>query len=181
MDIPWIPSPNFKAGQNKPKFLVLHYTAGGSTQSAIDTFLKPDATSAHYIVGKDGEVVQMVRDKDIAYHAGKSTWSSYEAHHSLNPFSIGIEIVNWGKLYKDDSGKIRNWVGNQHHGPYLYKNLDYWDYYPFIQMATVVKLIKHIEENNGKLIIVRHSDISPGRKFDVGPAFDFDRLLLELT
>lgn len=181
MDIFFTPSPNFKEGKNKPKFLVIHYTAGGSLDGAIDQFRRPNSVSCHYIIGKNGEPVQMVKHDDVAYHAGKSTWSGYEAHRSLNPFSIGIELVNWGRLEKDHAGIVRNWTGNKHNGLYLHRNNAYWDYYPFKQMYTLIEVIKHIESDTGPLKIVRHSDISPGRKIDPGPAFDLNRVLLELN
>jgi hypothetical protein len=68
--------------------VVIHITDGGSRiDGTLHWFQNPvnaDGTvrkvSAHYIVGQNGEVVQMVRDDDIAYHAG-----------SANADSIGIE------------------------------------------------------------------------------------------
>ena len=38
-------------------------------------------------------VVQMVKDKNIAWHAGKSRWKEFK---NLNTYSIGIELVNKG-------------------------------------------------------------------------------------
>ena len=55
---------------------------GRNGQPAINKKGKLVKASAHYIVGQDGEVVQMVRDNDIAYHAS-----------SANADSIGIEHV----------------------------------------------------------------------------------------
>ncbi|MGE7920612.1 N-acetylmuramoyl-L-alanine amidase [Viridibacillus sp. NPDC093762] len=70
--------------------IVIHITDGGSnidgTVGWFQNPVRPDGTglpvSAHYVVGQDGEVVQMVKNKDIAYHAS-----------SANPDSIGIEHV----------------------------------------------------------------------------------------
>ncbi|MEH7505805.1 peptidoglycan recognition family protein [Neobacillus drentensis] len=70
--------------------IVIHITDGGSNiNGTVGWFQNPvnqDGTyrkvSAHYVVGQDGEVVQMVKNKDIAYHAS-----------SANPDSIGIEHV----------------------------------------------------------------------------------------
>jgi N-acetyl-anhydromuramyl-L-alanine amidase AmpD len=62
--------------------IVIHITDGGSSiNGPVSWFQNPASkVSAHYIVGQDGEVVQMVRDNDIAYHA-----------NSANGDSIGIE------------------------------------------------------------------------------------------
>jgi len=55
---------------------------GRDGRPAVDAKGRPIQASAHYVVGQDGEVVQMVRDSDIAWHA-----------HTANGDSIGIEHV----------------------------------------------------------------------------------------
>ena len=72
--------------------IVIHITAGGSRiEGTIGWFQNPDqrnskgehiTVSAHYVIGQDGEVVQMVRDNDVAWHAS-----------AVNSRSIGIEHV----------------------------------------------------------------------------------------
>jgi N-acetylmuramoyl-L-alanine amidase len=65
--------------------IVLHYTAGITTESAVQWFMMPESkVSAHYIIGRTGDVVQMVLNTDIAWHAG--VWD-------INMKSIGIELV----------------------------------------------------------------------------------------
>ncbi|MDP9867810.1 MULTISPECIES: golvesin C-terminal-like domain-containing protein [Streptosporangium] len=63
--------------------VVIHVTQG-SYAGTISWFQNPSASvSAHYVVrSSDGAVTQMVRDKDVAWHAGN--WS-------YNTRSIGIE------------------------------------------------------------------------------------------
>ena len=66
--------------------VVIHITSGSKIGSAINTFAahsNPDETSAHYVVGRDGKVYQMVWEKDRAHHAGRSA----------NRRGIGIEHV----------------------------------------------------------------------------------------
>jgi N-acetyl-anhydromuramyl-L-alanine amidase AmpD len=67
----------------KIKYIVIHDTEG-SYQSAIDWFQDPASyVSAHYVIrSSDGEVTQMVKNKDVAWHAGN--WY-------MNMHSIGIE------------------------------------------------------------------------------------------
>ena len=38
----------------------------------------------------------MVKDKNIAWHAGKSRWKEFK---NLNTYSIGIELVNKGHRF----------------------------------------------------------------------------------
>ena len=49
--------------------------------------------SCHYLISRKGQILQMVEDKKIAWHAGKSKWKNY---NNLNNVSLGIELVNKG-------------------------------------------------------------------------------------
>ncbi|HWT71749.1 MAG TPA: 1,6-anhydro-N-acetylmuramyl-L-alanine amidase AmpD, partial [Oxalicibacterium sp.] len=51
--------------------------------------LKPLRVSAHFLIRRDGEVVQFVSARDRAWHAGASTFCGRER---CNDFSIGIEL-----------------------------------------------------------------------------------------
>jgi hypothetical protein len=65
--------------------IVIHYTTSRNIEGTIDWFKNGSPrTSAHYIVGRDGALVQMVADSEIAWHAGDS---------NMNAHSIGIEHV----------------------------------------------------------------------------------------
>ena len=52
--------------------------------------------SCHYLINRKGEVIRMVEDKKIAWHAGKSKWKNFK---NLNKQSIGIELVNRGHRF----------------------------------------------------------------------------------
>jgi len=45
--------------------------------------------SAHFLVRRDGEIVQFVSTRDRAWHAGRSSWQGRE---NCNDFSVGIEL-----------------------------------------------------------------------------------------
>jgi hypothetical protein len=65
--------------------IVIHYTTSRNIEGSILHFKTgTPRASAHYIVGQDGNLVQMVPDDDCAWHAGKS---------DMNLRSIGIEHV----------------------------------------------------------------------------------------
>ena len=88
----WVGSVNF--GIRRPNFVILHHTAQKSTDQTIKTFtVKHSEVSAHYVVGRDGRVVQMVNDYMRANHAGVGKWGNAT---DLNSSSIGIEIDNDG-------------------------------------------------------------------------------------
>lgn len=72
----FIVSPNHWPRRKAPcTVLIYHYTAGGPIESCIKYFQQKDKISAHFIIERDGRVVQMVKLEDRAWHAGESTWS----------------------------------------------------------------------------------------------------------
>src|SRR5687767_3009292 len=70
-----MPSPN-RNSRNGAKIdtIVLHHTAGGGTAQDVGRFFqnRSAAVSSHYIIGKDGTIVQPVDDGEAAWHAGTS-------------------------------------------------------------------------------------------------------------
>ena len=89
------PSPNYNSRYEKQvSMIIIHYTAG-SKDAAISWLKNPKAmVSAHYVVGKDGEIVQLVEEKYRAWHAGYSNW---QGETDINAISIGVEVENDGK------------------------------------------------------------------------------------
>ena len=88
----YIPTVNFSS--RRPNFVVIHHTAQDSLAQTIRTFtLERTQVSAHYVVGRDGEVVQMLNDELRAWHAGASKWGNIT---DMNSCSIGIELDNNG-------------------------------------------------------------------------------------
>jgi len=79
----------------RPSFVIIHHTAQTSINQTIRTFQVPHSkVSAHYVIGRDGRVVQMLNDYLRAWHAGRSKWGSIT---DINSVSIGIELDNNGK------------------------------------------------------------------------------------
>lgn len=88
----FIPTVNF--GTRKPDFVIIHHTAQDSIEQTIKTFtLERTQVSAHYVIGRNGEVVQMLSDDLRAWHAGNSKWGN---NFDMNSCSIGIELDNNG-------------------------------------------------------------------------------------
>ncbi|RAL26477.1 amidase [Thermoflavimicrobium daqui] len=102
-------SANRPADGNKINYVIIH-TTQGSYAGAISWFQNPAAqVSAHYVIrSSDGQVTQMVQNKDIAWHAGNWTY---------NAQSIGIEhegYVNDPAWYTDvmyrSSANLTRWL-----------------------------------------------------------------------
>ncbi len=131
----------------RPQFIVLHYTAMHSAEAAIARLCDPQfEVSAHYLIAASGAVTQMVSEEDRAWHAGAGSWMGFD---DINSRSIGIELDNDGT------------------GPFAEA-----------QMQTLEALLPQIMQRwtippSG---VIGHSDMAPGRKFDPGPFFDWERL-----
>ncbi|HRB67852.1 MAG TPA: N-acetylmuramoyl-L-alanine amidase [Chitinophagales bacterium] len=80
----------------KVNSVIVHSTFNnsGGEKYDIDLVLKQFSTygvSAHYVIGRDGTIYQLVDEKDNSYHAGKS--SLPDGTTNVNSCSIGIEIM----------------------------------------------------------------------------------------
>ncbi len=142
-------SPNFspiKRNYSKIKFIILHYTGMKSEIKAIRRLTSVlSKVSCHYFVSEKGNVIQMVPEKYVAWHAGKSCWKKYKF---LNDYSIGIEIHNKG-----------------HENGYL--NFKKKQINQLLKLLKTLKKKYKINKNN----ILGHSDISYNRKKDPGEKF----------
>lgn len=86
-------SPNTNRSVNT---VIVHSTfnnSGGEFYD-IDLIIKQFSkynVSAHYVIGRDGKIYQLVDEKDNSYHAGKS--SLPDGTTNVNSCSIGIEVM----------------------------------------------------------------------------------------
>ena len=133
------------------KFLIFHYTGMKRETDAIKKLKNYKSNvSCHYFIKKNGEILVMVPDTYVSWHAGKSRWRNYK---SLNKYSLGIEISNPGHNFNYTK---------------FSKN----------QIESIKKLSKflinkyQIKSKN----ILGHSDIAPERKKDPGENFPWKNL-----
>jgi N-acetylmuramoyl-L-alanine amidase len=146
-------SPNFGPRREglRPDILLLHYT-GMETAASAEAWLCDPASevSCHYLVREDGAVVQMVRETDRAWHAGRGSW---QGASDINSRSIGIEVANPGHAY------------------------GYPDF-PDVQVEAVIALCRDIAARHSirPERVLAHSDTAPGRKIDPGEKFPWDVL-----
>lgn len=122
----------------KPNYVMIHHTAQNSTDQTIRTFqLERTAVSSHYVVGRDGKIVQMVNDYLRGHHAGAGRWGN---DTDLNSSSIGIEM--------DNNGTTDPWPDKQ---------ID-----ALLQLLIVLKERHKIPQAN----FIGHADYAPTRKND---------------
>lgn len=143
----WVPSKNYD--QRRANLIVLHFTEEDSVEQSLNTLRTRNSggrVSAHYLIGKDGRIYQLVSDQDRAWQAGAGSWGTIT---ELNSASIGIEIDNDG------------------HSPFPAPQID-------SLLALLDDLCKrlHIPRQS----IIGHQDLAPTRKPDPGPLFPWKRL-----
>jgi N-acetylmuramoyl-L-alanine amidase len=161
----------------RPRFLVLHYTAGRSATSAIDSLCtrKPQGNaSAHVVMARDGTITQLAPFDVVTWHAGVSQWDGVVG---LNNASIGIEMDNAGALERIGDRFVA-WFGaevaadqvllaaHKHGGP-----VRPWQAYTEAQIERCLELAEVLVPRYGIGEILGHDDIARGRKLDPGPAF----------
>jgi len=147
-------TPNFnpkKRNSKQIKFIIFHYTGMKNESNALKklTDIRSEV-SCHYLIKNNGEIVEMLPNLYIAWHAGKSSWKNYK---SLNKNSIGIEITNPGHKhgYKKFTKK---------------------------QITSLLKLSKFLIKKYkiSPKNILGHSDIAVLRKKDPGEKFPWEYL-----
>lgn len=174
--VEYVKTPNM-GGELDPKYLVVHYTAGQSMDGSINWLSNPKANaSAHLVVDTDGTIVQMVPFDRVAWHVGKSKWDGIRG---LNAHSIGIEVVNPGKLDVVSDGVYRAWWGEEFthstHPEIIHKSHpdggDEYGWIPFTpeQVRVLIDVGSELMSHYGMREAVGHDMISPGRKMDPGP------------
>jgi N-acetylmuramoyl-L-alanine amidase len=157
-----------------PKFLVIHYTEGAAAQSSIDYWKEiNNGILAHFIIDRDGTIYQCRSALEKAGHAGKSRLEHHgETFVGLNAHSIGIELANGGCKYPTKFSDLP--AVQAHHengGP-----LRAWEDYPDEQLDACADLCNALVNHYPIKAIKGHSDISPKRRLDPGPAFPMDWL-----
>lgn len=116
------------------------YNASGGEKYDIDLIIKQFSkysVSSHYVIGRDGTIYQLVKEKDIAFQAGKS--SLPDGRTNVNSCSIGIELIT---------------------------TKDSLDSPTDLQLKALTALVNNIQSRYKIKYVLRHSDIAPGRKTD---------------
>ena len=143
----WRPSPNH--GLRKPSVIVLHYTVEDTLEGSRDILSDAERkhpVSSHYLLDRDGRLLQLVPDHLAAWHAGAGRWGSLD---DLNQASIGIEIVNTGSE------------------PFPDVQID-----ALIALLRDLTQRHGISPQQ----VIGHADLAPGRKIDPGRWFPWKNL-----
>ncbi|MFI2742004.1 N-acetylmuramoyl-L-alanine amidase [Zhouia sp. PK063] len=141
----WVGTTNFNL--RKPNYVIIHHTDQDSLAQTLKTFTLPRTqVSAHYVIGKNGEIYHMLNNYYRAWHGGTGFWGG---NRDLNSSSIGIELDNNGHEPFSDS---------------LIKSL--------LKLLKQLKKEYHIPQSN----FIGHADIAPTRKVDPNKYFPWKEL-----
>lgn len=168
----WCPSPNFNERPDPAdiSLLVIHNISlppsqfgGGHIEAFFQNCLNPAdhpyfetihqlTVSSHFLIRRDGGLLQFVPCDRRAWHAGVST---FQGRENCNDFSLGIELEGADNI--------------------PYENAQY------ATLAALTQLLQHHYPAITDARITGHEHIAPGRKTDPGPAFDWRRYREQLA
>ncbi|GGF19072.1 N-acetylmuramoyl-L-alanine amidase [Echinicola rosea] len=141
----WVGTTNFSI--RRPNFVVIHHTAQDSIEQTIHTFTVPHSqVSSHYVISRDGTIVQMLNDYLRSWHAGRGKWGH---DTDLNSSSLGIELDNNGSE------------------PFTDAQIE--------SLIKLLKRLKE-DYNIPAANFIGHADLAPGRKVDPSVHFPWKRL-----
>lgn len=147
------PLASYRASPNqslrKPSIIVLHYTVEDTLEGSREILSDPKRkhpVSSHYLIDRDGRILQLVPDHLRAWHAGDGSWAGMR---DLNDTSIGIEIVNTGSESFPE---------------------------PQVQAVIALLGDLTTRHAIPKTQVIGHADLAPGRKIDPGAQFPWKRL-----
>lgn len=162
-----LPSPNHSSREGaEVECVVIHHISlppgefdGIHVEEFFQNRLDPNAhpyfaqiahlkVSAHFLIHRSGELVQFVDTGDAAWHAGVSRWKGREG---VNRFSVGVELIGDGETSYEEA--------------------------QYAALNDLLAWLRQVHPTIAPDSIVGHEHISPGRKFDPGPTFDWTKIL----
>lgn len=199
-----LPPSQYYAVETKKDLLILHFTAGATARSAVETWRStPEHVATAYVVDLDGTVYEVFPPSCWAYHLGIKGGTVHERR------SIGIEIVNVGPLERSSqNGGALNWWPKSWSLQYCaiddstqyiespFRGMKYFAAFPDAQVRSVAGLVRHLCDRfdlrrelppqsrrleydqtlfAGYKGIATHVNFRPD-KWDIGPAFNWDWL-----
>lgn len=161
---------NIGGGTQTPSLLVIHAMAehirvdkgfehkGGVIHAGVYTaheWLQKLGLSAHYLIEPNGDIIKQRSTKQMCWHA-----------KNYNNGSVGIEVLVEGTHDYTSFVKVikTDWVKAE-------------QYQALVEISNDVVTWFDIDKVEN---VVRHSDISPGRKVDPGEGFKWDYFKGEL-
>ena len=185
--------------------IVLHYTLG-YLKGDIATLTQHDYhVSVPFIIGRNGKIYNLFFSGYWAYHLGPG---AVGGNKTRSQKTIGIELSNIGGLKKTDKGMATYYTDiycNNDQTDYFkdqkFRRFDYFATYTDAQYKSLIILLRYLttrynierkflpEEDRYKTDrsvidfggIVSHVNYRHSGKEDIGPAFDWNRIIQGVT
>ncbi len=200
-----LPAGQYLPERTQKDLIVLHFTAGGSAQSAFDTWIRDQQRVATaYLVDGDGVIYETFNPDSWAFHLGMKKTSMHDRR------SIGIEIANVGPLKPSpqDPNTLNWWPPGNFGARFCamgetdkfvkanFRGIDYFAAFPTAQIHSVAALVAYLCDRfsiakslppASKLFefdpvffgsyrgVATHANFRQD-KWDIGPAFDWPAL-----
>jgi N-acetyl-anhydromuramyl-L-alanine amidase AmpD len=176
----FLPQENSKPRIGTISHVVIHFISNATNNpqepdniEEINSLFVEYGFSAHYMIGRKGEIYRLVPEDRIAFHAGPGYLPSFPFYDNiLNGYSIGIELLAIGT--REEMLPIMPSETFDAIDPSL---IGYTD----AQYESLNNLLDNIIERNPSILrsrnhIIGHDEYAPGRKTDPGSLFDWSRL-----
>lgn len=175
-----LPNKNSKPRHTPPTHIVLHFISDAYNNQKnpyeiddVYSILEEYKLSAHYVIGRDGEIYLFTPENRVAYHAGSGELSNYPKYENkLNNYSIGIEILAIGT--KEEMIPIITAERFNLIDPSL---LGYTDpQYESLNLLIDDILNRHVFIKKDRDHIIGHDEYNP-EKTDPGSLFDWSKII----
>ncbi|MFA9556520.1 N-acetylmuramoyl-L-alanine amidase [Evansella sp. AB-rgal1] len=129
--------------------------------------------SAHYVIDRDGEIIQLVEEGRVAYHAGAGFLFDYPLYeNSLNAYSIGIELLAIGT--EEEMLPVMTSEAYQTIHPEFIGYTE--EQYVSLNNLLEVLYVRYPDIKQDRRHIIGHDEYAPGRKQDPGSLFDWTKI-----
>lgn len=176
----FLPEENSEPRSTPITHIVIHFTSNAVNNpkspygvQEIRRIFVDYGVSAHYMIGRNGEIYDLVPENRVAYHAGKGNLPSFPQYmNTLNQYSIGIELLAIGT-----KEEMRTMMTDTVYESIHQSEIGYTE----AQYQSLTRLIGDIVSRNpsvskDRLHIVGHDEYAPGRKTDPGSLFHWTKI-----
>ncbi len=174
-----ISRPRRSSGKTDIKYIMLHAISDAAANPSapynmwrIKAIFDDYGVESHYVIDREGVIYQFVKDDSIARHAGAGSWNNDpKLTNAMNRYAIGIELLGVGTRaeMKDVIGAFANTQIKADDRGYTQE-----------QYLALEHLLHHLTElyEIPRENIITHQAYDPGRKWDPGALFDWNKINL---